>query len=90
MEENENMEEEMMETSANANETKADKFKRLAEFRVNKLMGQIASIEKLSSRSSYEYTEEQVEMMFGTIEEELRNAKAHFQATKAKENKFHF
>ena len=75
---------------ANPGETKNEKFMRLAEYRVNKLMTAIASLDKLHNRSSYDYSEEQVNMMFSTIEEQLAQAKSHFQAGKVKEAKFSF
>ncbi|MCQ2978202.1 MAG: hypothetical protein MJ245_00185 [Clostridia bacterium] len=91
--ENENMMDNMneeMEPAASANETKNEKFMRLAEFRVNKLMNAIASLDKLHNKSSYEYTEEQVNMMFNSIEEQLNQVKSNFTASKVQEAKFSF
>lgn len=90
MEENMNDEMNMEMAPANANETKNEKFMRLAEYRVNKLMTAISSLDKLHNKSSYDYTEEQVNMMFNSIEEQLAQVKANFSATKAKEAKFSF
>ena len=57
-----------------AEETKAEKFIRLGEYRINKAIDAIGRIENLSNRSVYDYTEEQVEV------------KTKFTATKVKEN----
>ena len=42
------------------NESKADKFVRLGEYRVNKVIDAIGRLENLSNRTNYEYTQEQV------------------------------
>ena len=46
------------------NESKADKFVRLGEYRVNKVIDAIGRLENLFNRTNYEYTQEQVEVMF--------------------------
>lgn len=70
------------------NESKADKFRRIASPRVNKALDAIEKIGNCSS-SSYEYTEEQVEAIFGAIEEAVRETKAKFQPrTKKEREKF--
>ena len=50
-----------------AGESKADKFRRLASKRTNNALKQIEGIGKLST-SAYEYTPEQVEKIFGTLQ----------------------
>ena len=50
------------------NESKADKFVRLGEYRVNKVIDAIGRLENLSNRTNYEYTQEQVEAMFSIME----------------------
>ncbi len=47
-------------TENTANESKSEKFIRLAEGRMTKVRVALARVENLSNRSSYEYTEEQV------------------------------
>ena len=47
-----------------AEETKAEKFIRLGEYRMNKAIDAIDRIENLANRSAYDYTPEQVEAMF--------------------------
>lgn len=67
-------------------ETKAEKFIRLGEYRINKAIDVIGRIENLSNRSAYDYTEEQVEAMFSVLESKVAEVKTKFTATKAKEN----
>ena len=69
-----------------AGETKAEKFIRLGEYRINKAIDAIGRIENLSNRSAYDYTEEQVEAMFSVLESKVAEVKTKFTATKAKEN----
>ena len=54
--------------AAKNNETKAEKFIRLGEYRMNKAIDTIGRLEHLANRSAYEYTAEQVEAMFGALE----------------------
>lgn len=72
------------------NESKADKFIRLGEYRVNKVIEAIGRIEYLSNRSNYEYTEEQVEVMFSMIEKRLVEVKGRFAPKQEKNNTFSF
>ena len=46
--------------AAKAEETKADKFIRLGEYRMNKAIDAIGRLEHLANKSAYEYTAEQV------------------------------
>lgn len=58
--------------------TKKANFKRLAESRTQKIIKSIETLGNLSNRSNYEYSDEQVDRIFNTIEEELRIQKAKF------------
>ena len=72
--------------AAKAGETKAEKFIRLGEYRINKAMDAIGRIENLANRSAYDYTPEQMEAMFSVLESKVAEVKVKFTATKAKEN----
>ena len=52
------------EPAAKENETKAEKFIRIGEYRMNKAVDAIGRLENLANRSFYEYTQEQVDAMF--------------------------
>lgn len=73
---------------ASPNETKAEKFTRLAPARVNKVIDGLRSLQKLSS-SAYEYTPEQIEKIFGAIRTTLEAVEASF-APKEKSTKSGF
>lgn len=69
-----------------AEETKAEKFVRLGEYRINKAMDAIGRIENLANRSTYDYTPEQVETMFSVLESKVAEVKTKFTAVKVKES----
>ena len=66
---------------------KAERFKRVAENRTNKIIDQIRLLGNCANRSNYEYTEADVKKIFNAIEIELRETKQKYQA-KAKNKKF--
>ena len=72
------------------NESKADKFVRLGEYRVNKVIDAIGRLENLSNRTNYEYTQEQVEAMFSIMEKRLLEVKGRFAPKKEKEDTLSF
>lgn len=72
------------------NETKNEKFIRLAVYRVNKIMNAVSSLDKLHNGNTYEYTKEQVNAMFESLENQLADVKGHFENTKVQEAKFSF
>ena len=59
-------------------ETKAEKFVRLGEYRMNKAIDAIGRLENLANKSSYEYTAEQVEAMFLVLESKVAEVKQKF------------
>ncbi len=72
------------------NESKADKFIRLGEYRVNKVTEAIGRLENLSNRSTYDYTPEQVETMFAVIERRISEVKMRFLVKKMENSSFSF
>lgn len=71
-------------------ETKADKFRRLAESRVNKAISSIRSVGKLSNKSHYEFTDSEVRKIFAALKNELDDARAGFDASLQKTTKKSF
>ena len=60
------------------NETKRDKFVRLAEQRVNNILEQFRKLGNLSNTKNYEYNEEDVKKMFSEINKALKKTKMLF------------
>ncbi len=59
-------------------ETKHDKFRRLAKMRGERILNDLRLLGNLSSRSNYDYSDEEVRRLFSSIEEELRSSKQRF------------
>ncbi len=75
------------EPDAKENETKAEKFIRIGEYRMNKAVDAIGRLENLAKRSFYEYTQEQVDAMFQALEGRGVEVKVRFMPKKAAESK---
>ena len=75
------------EPDAKENETKAEKFIRIGEYRMNKAVDAIGRLENLANRSFYEYTQEQVDAMFQALEGRGVEVKVRFMPKKAAESK---
>lgn len=56
------------EPAAKENETKAEKFIHIGEYRMNKAVDAIGRLENLANHGSYEYTQEQVDAIFQALE----------------------
>lgn len=67
-------------------ETKRDKFVRLAENRTNKIIAMIQLLGNCSNPASYEYTTQDVEKIFSAIESELKEAKKKFAKVEGKKD----
>lgn len=72
------------------NETKNEKFVRIASPRVNAVIDKLDILSNCAS-SNYEYTEEQVENMFQAIRDAIDDCYAQFQPkVKSEKEKFTF
>ena len=69
-------------------ESRDQKFRRVAERRVNVLLDKIRLLGQLSDRRNYEYTDAQVSKIFRAIDEELKAARTKFQGGDAKPKRF--
>ena len=73
----------------NIQETKRDKFVRLAEARTNKIIDMIQLLGNCSNQSQYEYSQKDVNKIFNAIQGELDAAKKRFNKQESqKGNKF--
>lgn len=59
-------------------ESRRDKFRRLANMRVNNTLKQIELVGNLSNKSSYEYTGEEIRKIFQELETAIKANKARF------------
>lgn len=61
-----------------ARETKRERFVRIAEARTNRIIDNMRLLGNCSSRSNYEYTDEDIKKIFGALEKELKQTKNRF------------
>ena len=67
-----------MQDKNSVEETRSQKFKRIATKRTNEIIRKIQILGNCSNRSSYDYTEDEVNKIFATIGKELKNANSRF------------
>ena len=72
------MAEKVVDTEKNSEETRKERFRRVATRRTNNILRQIQVLGNCSNKSSYSYTEEDIRKIFSAIEKELRSTKALF------------
>lgn len=71
------------------NESRRERFVRLAEARTNKIIDMVKLLGNCSNLSNYEYTQDDVKHIFDAIEQEVKSAKARFKnADPSKKSKF--
>ncbi len=64
-------------------ETKAQRFERIAERRVNETLRALRLLGNLADRRNYEYTAEQVSMLLAAIDHEYRALRGRFKTESA-------
>ena len=60
------------------NETKRERFKRLASLRTNEVLRRIKILGNCANRGMYDYREDEIKKIFITIENKVRETKARF------------
>jgi hypothetical protein len=65
-------------------ETRSQRFKRIATKRTNDIIRRIRLLGNCSNRSAYDYNEEQINKIFAAMEKEIREAKSRFSFPKNK------
>ena len=71
----------------NNNETREERFKRIAEVRTNAVLDRLRILSNLSNRQMYSYSEEDIDKIFSAINKQIREVKAKFNSRK-EEKKF--
>lgn len=62
-----------------AENIKHDRFIRIVESRVNKILSNLDNLGKCSNKRNYEYSEDQVKKIFKEIERKVKETKLQFQ-----------
>ena len=68
---------------AREQETKREKFVRLAEARTNKIIDMLKLLGNCSNSSAYDYTQQDVDKIFAAIEAEVKEARKKFNKTES-------
>ena len=69
-------------------ETNRERFVRIAEARTQKIIDMIELLGSCSNPYNYEYTQKDVDKMYGAIEAALKASKARYSEPKKKDTKF--
>ena len=72
----------------NNTETKKDRFVRIAERRVNKILDDLDSLGKCANRRNYQYTDADVRKIFVEIEKKLRETRTLYKSSTNSKNRF--
>ena len=71
---------------ASISENRRERFKRLATTRTNAVLQKLKVLGNCANRQAYEYSEEEIEKIFSTIDKYLKSLKSKFHFPK--EEKF--
>lgn len=69
---------------------KRERFIRIAEIRVNKLLDDFDSLGKCANTKNYKYNTEDIKKIFSELERKFREIKSLFQASNDKRKRFKF
>lgn len=69
-------------------ETKREKFVRLAEARTNKIIDMLRLLGNCANKANYDYSDADIQKIFGTLDKELKMAKMKFSSTEVEEGRF--
>jgi hypothetical protein len=69
------------------NESRRERFKRLATQRTNAVLDKLRLLGNLSNKANYDYSEEEISKIFSAIDSQLRNVKSLFSKGSKKEFK---
>ena len=61
-----------------ADESRHERFQRVAEARTNKIIDMLRLLGNCSTRTNYEYSEDEVQQIFEALEQEMEEARARF------------
>lgn len=69
-------------------ETKRERFVRIAENRTNKIIDMMRLLGNCSNKSNYDYSDDDINKIFNTLEKELKVAKMKFLSSGSEDDKF--
>lgn len=69
-------------------DTNRDRFVRIAELRVNRILDDLDKLVKVSDRKNYDYSDKDVKTIFREIEKKTKEIKSMFLGTSKSRNRF--
>ena len=69
-------------------QTREERFKRLAEQRVNAILDKLRLLGQLSNKSNYEYRDDHVDAIFKALQKDLNATKSKFNDQDAQKPRF--
>jgi hypothetical protein len=69
-------------------EEKRERFVRIAERRVNKILNDFDSLGKCANKRNYQYSDADVKKIFSEIEKKLREIKVLYRSSSGNKNRF--
>jgi len=73
---------------SNSIDVRRDRFIRIAEYRVNRILDCLDSLGKCSNKRNYEYSVEDIKRIFREIEEKVSHTKLLFHDTNRNKKRF--
>ncbi|MBM3261196.1 hypothetical protein FJY93_02150 [Candidatus Kaiserbacteria bacterium] len=70
----------------NNKDEKRERFKRLATYRTTEVLKRLQVLANCANRSAYEYSEDEINKIFSTIDKAVRDAKSKFHYPKERIN----
>lgn len=70
------------------NDVKRERFTRIAESRVNRILTNLDSLGKCSNTRNYEYTDEEVRKIFREIDRKVKEVKTQFHGETGNQQRF--
>ena len=72
----------------NGNETKVDRFKRIASRRTQNVLEALRKLGNCSNKGTYQYDNDDVKMIFQAVDSEVKRIRVLFDSKAAANNKF--
>ena len=72
----------------NSQETKREKFVRIAEARTNKAAEMIRLLGNCANKTTYEYTDEDIKKIFAFLDKEIKSARNKYSGMESDEDQF--
>jgi hypothetical protein len=69
-------------------DTKRQRFVRIVERRVTKILDDLDSLGKCSNKKNYSYNDDDIRRIFGTIDKKVKDTKLLYKSNETSNNKF--